>query len=429
MTEYNYVNFHVLISHSPSCLNRDDMNMQKTATFGGVRRVRISSQSLKRAMRTSPYYEQHLGQPSVRTNRLDLLDEHLASELQDEFPRELVEEAIRRFSQTEVAGESEEAAEGDDADVEADDAPAEKKKKLAVAPWVAAEIRELCRVIQGVKAEGLAESERSKAAEKYRAQKVKKGASMRPEQDFLDEIISKKIEKAVDKSDAALTLRRALGKAVDVALSGRMATSGLMTSVDGAMALAHVLTTHAVESDIDWFTAADDLKMKAGEPGASHLDTQEMSAGVFYRYASLNVRQLLLNLGEISKLSDPVSPEQRAQTLRIATHLLHLLATVVPNAKRQSTAADNAADFALVSLSTQPLSLANAFEEAITSRNGFFKPSVQALTGYWACMKEAYDLDERCAGFSTRPSEVKGLPIFKGLAQLRGWLATDGLGQ
>ncbi|MBE0766411.1 type I-E CRISPR-associated protein Cas7/Cse4/CasC, partial [Escherichia coli] len=45
----NFINIHVLISHSPSCLNRDDMNMQKDAIFGGKRRVRISSQSLKRA--------------------------------------------------------------------------------------------------------------------------------------------------------------------------------------------------------------------------------------------------------------------------------------------------------------------------------------------------------------------------------------------
>jgi len=46
----NFLNMHVLISHSPSCLNRDDMNMQKSAIFGGQRRVRISSQSLKRAV-------------------------------------------------------------------------------------------------------------------------------------------------------------------------------------------------------------------------------------------------------------------------------------------------------------------------------------------------------------------------------------------
>ena len=54
----NFINIHVLISHSPSCLNRDDMNMQKDAIFGGKRRVRISSQSLKRAM--NPVSEQFI---------------------------------------------------------------------------------------------------------------------------------------------------------------------------------------------------------------------------------------------------------------------------------------------------------------------------------------------------------------------------------
>ncbi|MGH8592624.1 MAG: type I-E CRISPR-associated protein Cas7/Cse4/CasC [Gammaproteobacteria bacterium] len=71
-----------------------------------------------------------------------------------------------------------------------------------------------------------------------------------------------------------------------------MATSGLMTSVDGALAVAHVITTHAVDGDIDWFTAVDDLVADAGEVGAGHLNTQEFSAGVFYRYASLNIQQL-----------------------------------------------------------------------------------------------------------------------------------------
>ena len=54
----NFVNYHILISHSPSCLNRDDMNMQKTAVFGGKRRIRISSQCLKRAIRE--YYNSQI---------------------------------------------------------------------------------------------------------------------------------------------------------------------------------------------------------------------------------------------------------------------------------------------------------------------------------------------------------------------------------
>ena len=77
MNTRNFVNFHVLISHSPSCLNRDDMNMQKTAIFGGKTRVRISSQSLKRSIRYSDYYAKHFSK-SQRTRRLLLLLRHPA---------------------------------------------------------------------------------------------------------------------------------------------------------------------------------------------------------------------------------------------------------------------------------------------------------------------------------------------------------------
>ena len=77
----NFINFHILISHSPSCLNRDDMNMQKSAVFGGKRRVRISSQSLKRTMRTSDYYKQHLGEASTRSKHLNLLNEEFKNKL------------------------------------------------------------------------------------------------------------------------------------------------------------------------------------------------------------------------------------------------------------------------------------------------------------------------------------------------------------
>ncbi len=73
MPDKNFVNYHILISHNPSCLNRDDMGMQITAIFGGTRRVRISSQSLKRAIRTSDYYREQFGQASDRTKQLTLL--------------------------------------------------------------------------------------------------------------------------------------------------------------------------------------------------------------------------------------------------------------------------------------------------------------------------------------------------------------------
>lgn len=46
-----YVDFHVLQTVPPSCVNRDDTGTPKTAVYGGVTRARVSSQAWKHAMR------------------------------------------------------------------------------------------------------------------------------------------------------------------------------------------------------------------------------------------------------------------------------------------------------------------------------------------------------------------------------------------
>jgi CRISPR system Cascade subunit CasC len=360
----NYINFHVLISHSPSCLNRDDMNMQKSAVFGGVRRVRISSQSLKRALRKSDYYCEHLGKPALRTRELGRFRQKCMIALADRFPEALVDQAVRA-----LAGK-----EGITDDTNAD----------AVAPWVVAEVEHLCELIRSVQQDG---------------------------GDL------EKLYKRIEKDGAEL--RKAASQALDIALSGRMATSGLMTSVDGALAVAHAVTTHAVDSDIDWFTAVDDLVSDAGETGAGHLNTQEFSSGVFYRYASLNLRQLQENMGD--------APRERA--LEIASHLIHLLATVVPSAKQQSFAAHNLADAVLVSFADMPVSLANAFEQPVPrdSSGGFRAPSLKKLLQYWQTTHNGYGLDENASLFALEDLPVSdGLRRLPDLRSLKEWIARDG---
>ena len=93
----NFINIHVLISHSPSCLNRDDMNMQKDAIFGGKRRVRISSQSLKRAMRKSGYYAQNIGESSLRTIHLAQLRDVLRQKLGERFDQKIIDYLVAEF--------------------------------------------------------------------------------------------------------------------------------------------------------------------------------------------------------------------------------------------------------------------------------------------------------------------------------------------
>lgn len=360
----NFINFHVLISHSPSCLNRDDMNMQKSAIFGGKRRVRVSSQSLKRAMRKSDYYQEHLGVPSLRTRQLGQYQDFIVGQLKDRFDTELVKKAVEWLS-----GKS-----GIDTDTKGD----------AVAPWAVEEVAYVCEQIT------------------------------LPENQELDE---KKLQKLIEKEN--LGLRQALAHTIDIALSGRMATSGLMSAVgkvDGALAVAQSITTHAVDADIDWFTAVDDLK----ELGSGHLDTQEFSSGVFYRYASLNLQQLQKNLGDAS----------REQVLDVAAHVLHMLATEVPSAKQQSFAAHNFADLAMVSFSHQPLSLANAFESPIKEQGeGFCLPSIQKLNEYWQTLTTGYALNDRCAEFVLKNIEApQGMAVKQSLPALEQWLRNNGEG-
>lgn len=371
----NFINFHVLISHSPSCLNRDDMNMQKSAVFGGKRRVRISSQSLKRAIRQSDYYSKHLGVPSVRTKQLADYLNYVVKQLNGRYDEDMVKQAVAY-----VSGK-EEIADG--------------AKNDAVAPWVVEEIAYFCAQIEALQENG---------------------------------VDAKKLKKQVEKDSEAF--RQAVSQSIDIALSGRMATSGLMSEVgkvDGAMAVAHAITTHTIDADIDWFTAVDDLQ----ELGSGHLDTQEFSSGVFYRYASLNLKQLQVNLGLLPDMKSTEKVEGRKKALDIAAHVLHMLATEVPSAKQQSFAAHNQADQAMVSFSDQPISLVNAFEEPVKAGRdgGFRQPSAKAMNNHWEKVHKGYGLEERCAEFSLESFELPdGIQAKVTLADLEKWTRNDGQG-
>ena len=76
-----FIQIHALTVYAPSNLNRDDTGRPKTARFGGAERLRISSQALKRAIRTSEAFRARVaGNRGERTQRLgDELRRHLES--------------------------------------------------------------------------------------------------------------------------------------------------------------------------------------------------------------------------------------------------------------------------------------------------------------------------------------------------------------
>jgi len=166
----------------------------------------------------------------------------------------------------------------------------------------------------------------------------------------------------------------------DVALSGRMDASCPDRNVEAAMSVAHSLTTHAADIEVDWFTACDDL----AEQGSGHIGTTEFSSGVFYRYASINLDLLAQNVK--ASISD-IQP--------IVNTIVRCFAQVVPSAKQKVFAAHNQADFVLVTESNQPLSLANAFRKPIENSGEVMECSIQALVQHYEKLVDAYELESK----------------------------------
>ncbi|MGH8227731.1 MAG: type I-E CRISPR-associated protein Cas7/Cse4/CasC [Steroidobacteraceae bacterium] len=66
-----FLQLHLLTAYPPANLNRDDTGRPKTCVFGGSPRLRISSQSLKRAWRMSDVFASTVdGRMGKRTQRI-----------------------------------------------------------------------------------------------------------------------------------------------------------------------------------------------------------------------------------------------------------------------------------------------------------------------------------------------------------------------
>src|SRR5712691_4189263 len=70
-----FIELHMLQNFAPSNLNRDDTGAPKDCEFGGYRRARISSQCLKRAIRTHFREDGLLPESALAARTKRLVDE------------------------------------------------------------------------------------------------------------------------------------------------------------------------------------------------------------------------------------------------------------------------------------------------------------------------------------------------------------------
>lgn len=237
-----FVQFHILTAYPPSNPNRDDQGRPKSALVGGATRLRLSSQSIKRAIRESAYFENDLaGHKGTRTKRL--FEELRASLISGGAGGDAAHQAAETVAG--LFGKLEQPKKDD---------PRMMATTLAfISPeeWALA---------QDLAAKVLAGEDLPK-----------------------------------DKDLKKLVLRHADG-AVDIAMFGRMLADAPDFNRDAAVQVGHAITTHKVLAEDDWFSAVDDLKKREEDAGAGHLGETGFGSGVYYLYVCVNADLLIENL-------------------------------------------------------------------------------------------------------------------------------------
>jgi CRISPR system Cascade subunit CasC len=151
-----------------------------------------------------------------------------------------------------------------------------------------------------------------------------------------------------------------LGAGIDAAMFGRFVSGDRDARVDAAVHVAHAFSVHEQASEPDYFTAVDDLQAEEQGAGAGHLNTADLTSGVYYGYVVGDMPLLVSNLEGCDRKK--WEGADRALAARTVEHLLHLIAKVTPGAKKGSTAPYDWASLLLVEAGDeQPRTLANAF--------------------------------------------------------------------
>lgn len=353
------IQVHVLRNYAPSNLNRNDVGAPKTSPFGDTLRLRVSSQALKRAWRTSEVFQ--VGIEDYLDIRTRLLPQMVREELQELGVDEKIIEAIT-IRLPEMAGGR----------------PVKEGEELMTRQLIlvsSQEVRPLSLQLLEI----------------YEELGGKKWAK---------ESIGK-IEKRVDISP----------KSVSMAMFGRMTTSDAFQDVEASVQVAHAISTGAYAPQSDFFTAVDDLGRSSG---AGMMGEIEFGSSTLYEYANIDWEALVDNLsGDTDVARQAVTNLIRAISLvspsgkqnSFAAHNLPDMVMVEVNEE------------------AIPVNYANAFLRAVrpSADMNLMDASVDALGNYVGEMDRVFGLPIQRAYVNTTAYEIPGEAI-ESLDELISWV-------
>lgn len=323
-----FIQLHLLTSYPPSNLNRDDLGRPKTAVMGGKNRLRISSQSLKRAWRTSDLFESALaGHIGKRTKKMGIeIYKMLCSKgVTETKAKEFAKRIVEFFGSTESADK---------------DKPLKELESSQLVHFNQSEIKAFTDLTDKIARDGKIDTE------------------------DLKKIVAKRHD-------------------VDVAMFGRMLTGKEIVKVtkdpEAAVQVAHAVTVHEVAVEDDYFTAVDDLNSGEDDLGAAHIGETEFAAGLFYLYICINRDLLVENLGGDQDLAG-----------KALAALVEAAAKVAPNGKQNSFASRAYASYLMAEKGEQqPRSLSVAFLKPVRGEDILAK-AISDLEDKRANMEKAY---------------------------------------
>ena len=302
-----FIQLHLLTAYAPSNLNRDDLGRPKTAKMGNTDRLRISSQSLKRAWRTSDCFYQslsdHIGVRSRRFARDWVYKPMIDNGISEKIAKESAIKIAGQFGKV-------------------------KNEKSPKDPLSNLEIEQLVHISN------------------YEQQAIKQ---------LVDLLTSEKRE----PTDNEVKLLRKENSSIDIALFGRMLADSPAFNIEAACQVSHALGVSTVTIEDDFFTAVDDLNNNDVDAGSAHLGERGFASALFYTYVCISRDLLLENLN-----GDEVLVEK---TLKALTESA---AKVAPTGMQNSFASRAYTSYLLIEKGNQqPRSLAVAYFNPIRSQD------------------------------------------------------------
>ncbi|MBM4026282.1 MAG: type I-E CRISPR-associated protein Cas7/Cse4/CasC [Planctomycetes bacterium] len=336
------IEVHLIQNFAPSNLNRDDTGQPKSATFGGFRRARISSQCTKRSARQ--LWRQ--GESGMVGERTKLLKTKLAPQLDAKGRTpEQISAAIDTF-----LAQFYSKMDGD---------------KTAVLLFVSQD-----------------EVSTAKESIDKHWKQLSAGTAVEGKE-------ATAVTTALDKAKTS----------ADIALFGRMLAEQPGRNTDGACQVAHPISTHKVDMDMDFYTAVDDLNPEE-ETGAGMMGVVGFNSACYYRYALVDRDQLARNLArKTDRKNGSWTKELDANDYREADKVikafLEAMVYAIPTGKQNSFGAQNLPAFGLFVCRQGgvPISLANAFAKPVRptkADDDLVGLSVDALTRHWDALKSVY---------------------------------------